>query len=149
KDKFILIRRQVSFTIVPADEKLDTSHVPRIELSELPKRGKTELVQVLIPLMSLAVEDTAPEVQKMLTPFGQVSMLTKTNTLVIVDTAGNISRIYQTIQEVERKSGEGDTLTHKCRWKKAQDLAENLKTLLAADRQSDVTITGSGSAGGP
>src|SRR5262249_17841703 len=101
--KFILVRRQVSFTILPSDEKIDGSLIPRIVISELARRGKTELVQVLIPLKSLAVEDTMPEVQKMLTPFGTVSMLQKTNTLVIMDTAGNINRIYQTLMEVELK----------------------------------------------
>ena len=63
QQKFILIRRQVSFYIHPSDEKPDGSWVPRIELSELPTRGKTELVQVLIPLKTLAVEETAPEMR--------------------------------------------------------------------------------------
>ena len=139
--KFILIRRQVSFTIHPSDEKLDTSHVPRIELSELSRRGKTELVQVLLPLKSLAVEDTMPEVQKMLTPFGTVSMLARTNTLVIVDTAGNINRIYQTIQEVEGKAGEGDFLKHICKYRKAQDVADTLSKLLT-DKDTTVATTG-------
>ena len=75
-DRFILLRRQVSFTILPSDEKIDLSLIPRpITLDELPNRGKTELVQVLRPLKTLAVEETAPEVQKMLTPFGAVSQL--------------------------------------------------------------------------
>ena len=127
---FILIRRQVTFIIHPSDEKVDGSWVPRIELSELPSRGKTELVQVLIPLKTLSVEDTAPEVAKLLTPFGTVSMLSKTNTLVILDTAGNINRIYQTIKEVEDGLGAGDILTHVCKYKQAAELAETLKTLL-------------------
>jgi type II secretion system protein D len=137
QQKFILVRRQVSFTILPSDEKLDLSLVPRIELSELPHRGKTELVQVLIPLQSLAVEDTAPEVQKMLTPFGAVSMLVKTNTLVLVDTAGNANRIYQTLLDVENKSNAGDYLTHKFLYKKASDMAEELTKLLA-DKDTNV-----------
>src|SRR5262245_44981798 len=137
QQKFILIRRQVSFYIHPADEKIDASWVPRIELTELPTRGKTELVQVLIPLQTLAVEDTAPEVSKMLTPFGAVSMLAKTNTLILMDTAGNVSRIYKTILEVEEGGGGGEILTHVCKYKRAQEVAEHVKTLLA-DKSVDV-----------
>jgi len=138
--KFILVRRQVSFTILPSDEKLDLSLIPRIDLSELPRRGKTELVQVLIPLKTLNVEDTAPEVQKMLTPFGAVSMLAKMNTLVIVDTAGNINRIYLTLQKVE-EGNEGDILTHVFQYRRAAEEAERLRTLLS-DKDATVTVSG-------
>src|SRR5262249_39835018 len=61
-------RRRVPSPTLPSDEKVDGSVIPRIEMNELPRRGKTELVQVLMPLQTLAVEDTMPEVQKMLTP---------------------------------------------------------------------------------
>lgn len=144
--KFILVRRQVSFTILPSDEKIDLSLIPRIDLSELPRRGKTELVQVLIPLKTLNVEDTAPEVQKMLTPFGAVSMLTRMNTLVIVDTAGNINRIYQTLQKVE-EGNEGDILTHVFQYRRATEEAERLRILLS-DKDATVTVSGA-TPGGP
>ncbi len=148
QQRFILIRRNVTFIIHPSDEKIDASWVPRIELAELPTRGKTELVQVLIPLKSLSVEDTAPEVAKMLTPFGTVSMLAKTNTLVLLDTAGNLTRIYQTIKSVEDDAGTGDILTHVCKWKRAAEVAETLKTLLT-DSSVSVAVSGASSAGYP
>ena len=144
QQKFILIRRQVTFFIHPSDEKLDTSMVSRIELSELPSRGKTEIVQVLIPLKTLNVEDTEPEMKKLLTPFGQIASLAKTNTLVITDTAGNIRRINNMIEEIEKGSGENDSYVHKCKYKKAQELADLLKTHLT---DATVNVTG-GMAGG-
>ena len=109
--------------------------MPRLELSELPTRGKTELVQVLIPLKSLTAEDAVPEIQKLLSPFGTVSPLSKINTLVVLDTAKNVSNIYKMIQEIEGESGE--LLTHVCKYKKAQDLADHLKTLLT-DKSTEV-----------
>ncbi len=130
--KYMLFRRQVSFTVLPTDEKLELGPLLRFELSDLPRLGKTEVVQVLIPLTNLAVEDVAPEVKKMLTPYGAVSSLQKTNTLVVVDTAGNIRRIVETLEACDKeKSDRGDSLSHQCRWKKAQEVADKLKEALA------------------
>jgi type II secretory pathway component GspD/PulD (secretin) len=140
QQRFILIRRQVSFYIHPSDEKIDASWVPRIELHELPSRGRTELVQVIIPLKTLSVEETAPEIQRLLSPFGMVSSLSKLNALVVLDTAGNIKRILETLQKVETELSQGDILTHVCKYKRAQEVAEHLKTLLSDNAQ--VTVAG-------
>ena len=40
QQKFILIRRQVSFYIHPSDEKLDGTVVPRIDLDELARAAR-------------------------------------------------------------------------------------------------------------
>ena len=139
QQKFILIRRQVSFFIHPSDEKLDPILAPRIELSELASRGRTEIVQLLLPLKTLNVEDTAPEIKNLMSVFGSISTLTKSNTLVLTDTAGNIRRIYDMIQQIEQKTEDGETYTHKCLYKKAQEVADILKTHLA---ESTVTTPG-------
>ena len=93
-------------------------------------------MQVLIPLKSLTVEDTVPEIQKLLSPFGTVSPLSKTNTLVVLDTAKNVSSIYKMIQDIEGEGG-GELLTHVCKYKKAQEVADHLKTLLT-DKSTEV-----------
>jgi RNA polymerase sigma factor (sigma-70 family) len=139
QQKFILVRRRVSFTILPSDEKIDPTAVPRIELSELPKRGTTELVQVLLPLKTLSVEDVAPEVKAMLSPFGTAAPLKGLNSLILLDTAGNVRRVVDTLQKVEEAPDRGDTLTHKFVYRKAAEEAEKLKTLLA-DKDTPSTI---------
>jgi general secretion pathway protein D len=141
QQKFILIRRHVTFFIHPSDEPLDSSMVPRVEIPELSKRGKTEIVQVLIPLAALNVEDVSQEMTKLLTPFGKITSLVRTNTLIMMDTAGNIKRIYDLIQDIEKKTIDGDTYTHQCRFKKAEDVATVLKTHLS---EATVTLAGSG-----
>ena len=123
--KFILIRRQVTFIIHPADEKIDRTEVPLVELGDLATRGKTELVQVLIPLKLLTAEETAPEIRRLLSPFGTVSDL-KNNTLIVLDTAQNVSRIYKMIQDIE-DAGSGDHLIHVCKYKKVQEVADHLR----------------------
>ena len=57
------------------------------------------------------------------------------NTLVILDQAGNVAQMHKMIEEIESASGE--VLTHVCKFKKAQDLADHLKTLLT-DKSTEV-----------
>jgi RNA polymerase sigma factor (sigma-70 family) len=131
--KYILVRRPLTFSIHPTDERLES--VPQIELSKLDQYGNTELVRVLIPLKTLDAADTASEIDRLLTPMGTISTLNRSNTLVIQDTAGNIRRLYGMLQKVES----GDVLTHVCKYKKAQEVADHLKTLLA-DKKSEKTV---------
>jgi hypothetical protein len=111
QQRFMLIRRQATFFIHSTDEKIDYLHIPLhcIDVSELQDRGKTELVQVLIPLKTLQAKETAPEIQKLLTPCGRISALEKTNTLVLLDTAGNLSRIWNLLQKIDGKMDQPQT----------------------------------------
>jgi RNA polymerase sigma factor (sigma-70 family) len=103
--KFFLIRRPASFNVLLADEKIDPTLLPQIAPDELDKRGKTELVRVMLPLTSLNAKDIGPEVKKMMGPFGEVIVVGFSNSLLLQDTAGNLARIRQTIQAVERRGG--------------------------------------------
>jgi type II secretory pathway component GspD/PulD (secretin) len=99
--EYILVRRKVFFTLRPADEKIDPALVPLVRLDDLPKRAKTELVMVVLPLTSLVVEDIVPEVKQLLGPFGSAVAFKKANRLVLQDTAANLRRIHRVIKELE------------------------------------------------
>jgi WD40 repeat protein len=101
QQKLLLLRRDASFTIVPADERLDPALVPRVTLDALKSRGKTEVVSVVVPLKSLAANDLAPEIKKLLGPFGEVIALPRSKQLILQDTAGNLRRIVETIGTIE------------------------------------------------
>jgi RNA polymerase sigma factor (sigma-70 family) len=101
--KYILVRRTTSFTVLPADEKIDPTFLPRVRLEDLEKRGRTELVTVLLPLTTLKARDIGPEVKKMIGPFGEVIILDKGNQLILLDTAGNLSLVVQTVKEMEMR----------------------------------------------
>src|SRR5262245_9582183 len=73
--KFVLIRREASFMIIPADERIDPAWLPRITVEDLPRRGKTEIVSVVKQLNNLNAFDWANEVRKMMGPFGEVTPL--------------------------------------------------------------------------
>src|SRR5262249_4939833 len=48
KQKYILLRRERTFTLVPADETIDPGLLPRVNVDELDKRGTTEYVQMVL-----------------------------------------------------------------------------------------------------
>ena len=104
--KFLLLRREQSVLLVPADEKIDPTLVPRVPLPLLKTRGQTELVSVVVPLRTVAAEDLEPDVKKMLGPHGSVVALKRANQLIIQDTVGNLRRIGQMIEQVVDKQGE-------------------------------------------
>src|SRR5262245_44675562 len=85
--KFILIRREASFMVIPADERIDPAWLPRITVEDLPRRGKTEIVSVVKQLNNLNAFDWANEVRKMMGPFGEVTPLVTANQILLQDTA--------------------------------------------------------------
>jgi RNA polymerase sigma factor (sigma-70 family) len=99
--KYILIRRDVTFTVLPADQKIDPVLVPRVRLDDLSKRGKTELVSVVLPVTAPSAKDLGPDVKKMLGPFGEIVVLEKVNQLILQDTAGNLRQIHETLKAVQ------------------------------------------------
>src|SRR5262249_30175323 len=77
--KYLLARRTASFTLLPADEKVDPALVPRVGAGDLEKRGRTELVSVVLPLTAARAVEVGADVRKMLGPFGAVVVLEKAN----------------------------------------------------------------------
>jgi type II secretory pathway component GspD/PulD (secretin) len=101
--QYLLVRGERTIVLVPSDERINPALVPRIELADLDKRGKTELVSVTVSVKGLAAEDLADGIKKMLGPFGTVVALPKANRLVVQDTASNVRRIVRLLQEIEEK----------------------------------------------
>src|SRR5207244_3603696 len=95
--KFVLIRREASFTIIPADEKIDQFILPRIAVEDLPKRGKTELVSTVLQLNNLDATAISGEVRRQMGPFGEVTALATTNQLLLQDTAGILRLVVPTL----------------------------------------------------
>ncbi|HXD86696.1 MAG TPA: secretin N-terminal domain-containing protein, partial [Urbifossiella sp.] len=139
QQKFIIIRLEQTFSIWPLDEKelLDATVVPKIPLSELPKRGKTELVTCTLgPFKLLSPAEVRGDIEGMLSPFGKISIFERSNTIHITDKAGNIRRVKEFIDEYEQ-SDNGNVYTHKCEYVSAREMAEKLKGLL---KDNDTTV---------
>jgi len=106
EQKYILVRRVASFTVLTADQKIDPALLPRVRVEDLAMRGRTELVTVMLPLKTVNAEDLGAEVKKMLGPFGDVAILEKFNQLILQDTAGNLRRIHEVIKDIEAREAE-------------------------------------------
>lgn len=137
QQKFILIRREQSFSVFPADEKIQIEYVSRITPDQLLKRGRSEYVQVVVPIKTLTAEDIVPQLKKLISTFGEVAPF-GSNQIIITDKAGNIRNIVEYIKELDEDKAVGDSLTYQCKFVKAQQAAETLRTLLA-DEKTAVT----------
>lgn len=92
---YLLVRRDKFLVVVSTDAGIPPNLVPQIPLSELPKRGRFELVSVLLPLDGMDPDTAADEAQELLGPQGKIVPLSKSGRLLVTDVAGNIQRIHE------------------------------------------------------
>ncbi len=128
---WVIIRREQSFLIHPASEKIDPNLLQQVTLEELATRGNTEVVQVVIPLKTVVAEDVVPQAKQQLSAFGAVSAF-GTNQLIIRDKAKNIKTIYKHVLELE--GDKSDQMTYQCKHVRATTVADRLRTLLADEK---------------
>ncbi len=128
---FLLIRRDQSFLLVPATDRIDPNLVPRVAEADLNKRGNTEMVSVVIPLRGLVAEDMVSEVKELLGPFGKVVDLKTANQLVVTDTARNLRLIVKTLRDIEdNEKGQAESYSYTCKYIRAREAERILKELL-------------------
>jgi type II secretion system protein D len=126
--KYILIRQDTQFVLLPAEEKIDPYFVPRVDPSDLPKRGRTEIVSVVRQLSVVNAIDVASEISRMKSPFGEVTAFTKTNQLLIQDNVATLTQILAMLDAMENTDkGQAEVYTHDCKYIKARDAAAIIK----------------------
>ena len=101
QQKLYLFRGTKSFVVVRADQKIDPKLIPAVEMYDLHTRGRTELVEVAMPLKGDIDDADAviDELKKLTTPLGEI-LYAKGKWVVIRDTVGNILRIREMCQRV-------------------------------------------------
>jgi hypothetical protein len=99
--RYVLLRGPTCFRLLPADERIDKALLPHVSPSELPNRGHSEFVEMVLPLRFLNAEEYACEVKKMMGPFGEVVVLRTANRLLVHDTARSLRRILDITKEIE------------------------------------------------
>jgi len=92
---YVLVRRDKFLVVVNIDNGIDPNLVPDVAVADLPKRGRNELVRVLLPIEGIAADVAADEAQELLGPQGKIVPLSKSNRLVVTDIASNIIRIHE------------------------------------------------------
>src|SRR5262249_3870266 len=91
-------RRPASFQVVAADEPFDASLAPLSKPDELARRGKTEIVRVLLPLAGVEPKEALAAVKSMQGPFGQALPVGKR--LLLRDTVTNLRQIVGVVGDL-------------------------------------------------
>jgi type II secretory pathway component GspD/PulD (secretin) len=104
EQKLLLVRGPKAFTLVPADRKIRPGLVPRVRLEDLGRRGKTEVVSVVLKLGAVPADDVKEEIKQLQGPFGDVVALSKANQLVVQDTVDNIESILKTVRDIQQNA---------------------------------------------
>jgi len=108
--QYYLIRRERDFVLVPANQKIDAQLVPLVEIDDLKKFGRSQLVRVVRPLKALNAEDVRDEFAKLVGPFGNVIAM-KPNSLQIQESVANVEYILAVIKIPRRRRAPRSTRT--------------------------------------
>src|SRR5262249_10195542 len=114
KEKYILVRRTQSYTVMPADE-IAPNFAPPLTVDDLPGAGESELVQGVRPAGTLIAEDLESQFRKLLTPFGDIAVIAPANQFVIRDKVRNLNRITKTIKDAQ-EGGQLETRDRVCKF---------------------------------
>ncbi|NBO93014.1 MAG: hypothetical protein EBV06_11995, partial [Planctomycetia bacterium] len=144
--KYYLLNKGRNWIVVAADEKIDPAFLPTINVEELNDRGRNELVRLSMGLKTIQATEIAPEIKKLMGPFGEVTVLEKFNQLYLQDTGGNLRRIKKILDDLEKKEvGSTNSASYKCEWIKVIDAERMLKDQLG---DSNKLIPSASSGGG-
>jgi len=93
---YILVRRDEFLVSINIDNGIPPNLIPNISIEELPRRGKNELVSVVLKLNAATeAESAAEEVKQLVGPQGNVVPLKASNSLVVTDIGSNVQRIHK------------------------------------------------------
>ena len=95
---YVLIRRDRFLVSLNFDNGIPPNYIPDITIEELSKRGANELLSLILPLEGLEADKIVGEVKELLGPWGKVSALKNTNSLVLMDTGSNLIRIQRLLK---------------------------------------------------
>ena len=104
---FILVRRDEFLVVLNIDSGIPPNLVPTVDVADLPKRGRNELLRVVMPLPAgMTPEDAATEVQALLGPQGTAVPLSKTGRLVLTDIGSNLQRVNSLLSGLDIEDSE-------------------------------------------
>jgi len=99
---YTLIRRDRMLLVIDLQEGLPEGLIPRVEIADLDKRGKFEIVSVIFPLGDLDPAAVKTEITPLLGTFGTSVSLPLTKQLLVTDAAGVIRAISAVIASMPK-----------------------------------------------
>lgn len=102
---FLLVQEKHAIRLIRADELIDPNLVPRVDIGELGRRRRSELVAVLVPLEVVGTSVAVPQVRKVLGPFGGALLFEQDKHVFLQDTAGNLRRLLKLTTDLTEPRG--------------------------------------------
>lgn len=110
KRGYILVRRD-NFLVVAnlAAGPIQPNLIPQVSLSELPKRGRNELMCVIMPLGNISAKEAAEEIKDLLGPYpqGKAVPMVAANKLFVTDIGANLRQIQEVLSGMGAVPGKG------------------------------------------
>ncbi|HEY2784850.1 MAG TPA: secretin N-terminal domain-containing protein [Fimbriiglobus sp.] len=130
--RYVLVRREQTFTVLPADEPIESSQARMLQdEAELASLGRTEVVQLVAPLVPLTPDEVVPPLKFLLSSFGRIAPFGST-AIVVRDKAINVRQVVDAIAKLKRDTDRNRS-RYACKYVRASAAAESLKTLLGEE----------------
>jgi len=91
---YILVQRDEFLVVLNLDNPIPPNLVPTVPVSDLPSRGRNELLTIIIAVEGMTAEDAAAEAQALMGPQGKAVALAKANRVVLTDIGSNLQRVH-------------------------------------------------------
>ncbi len=102
---FTLVRRGRMLLLVDLKDGVPEGLVPRVEMSELDRHGKFELVTVQFPIGRRPVSTVVGEIKPLLGPHGKIVPLAAAQQVLVTDTAGVMRSVQAIIASIPEPEG--------------------------------------------
>lgn len=111
---YLMVKRDEFLVVLSMDQPIPPNLIPIITPTDLPKRGKNEMLTLMMKVEGIEAADAVAEIDPLLGPQGKATSLSRTNRLVITDIGSNLRRIHDLLtSEIDT----GDTVFKKIQLK--------------------------------
>ena len=98
---FVLVRRDQFLVVVNIDDPPRPNLIPNVTIEELSKRGRNELLNIIIPIENITAEEAAEEAKELIGPQGSVVALKRSSAVSVTDIGMNLRRIHHLLVELK------------------------------------------------
>lgn len=97
---FTLVRRDQLLMCISLKDGIPDGTVPRVALDDLPKRGRSEFVSVLIPLEARDADTVMTEIEPLISAWGEAKPLAATKQVLVTDAADIVRTVQRVVEQV-------------------------------------------------
>lgn len=139
---YTLVRRGQMLMVVNLEDGIPPTWVEKVPLENLDERAEYELISVMFDLRRMTPEEASGEVKQLMGPQGSITTLSKSQQLLITETAGRLRTIRDVIDAVENPNG-GNLTSYRLEHLSAMEALPIIRSLLGMAEEENVTPDGS------